>query len=300
MAPRRYSYDCGVEAQTSSAIRIALVANAASRTCDPERCAELLRSFGAEVEPFGIEEVDRAVAARADRLVVAGGDGSLALPAAAAGAAVTPVALLPAGTANDFARRMGLPLDLGAACELAVRGSRMVDMELGWMGERPFVNVASAGLPGPAARTAKAWKKPLGTLGYVAGALAAGMTAPAIPVEVECDGARVFEGDVWQVTVAASGAFGAGARIEEADPHDGALEVVAIAAGPRPGLVALAYRLRAGSLSRHARAQRSRCDRARVRVPPETEFNVDGEVLLGDSAEFRGQAAAFRLVVPSL
>jgi diacylglycerol kinase (ATP) len=228
---------------------------------------------------------------------VAGGDGSIAPAAGAAGAADIPLALIPAGTANDFAHRMGLPLDLAAACRLAVRGTTLRDMELGWMEKRPFVNVASAGLPAPAARTARAWKKPLGALGYAAGAVVAGATASAVPVAVECQDGTVFEGEAWQVTVAASGAFGAGARIPEADPSDGALELVAVAAGPRLGLVALAYRLRSGGLARHRKAHRRRCTSAVVRVPDATEWNVDGELVTAGASRFRGQAEAFRLVV---
>ena len=284
-------------ASVGSALRVALVANAASRRCTPDVCVDRLQSLGAEVELFAIDELERAVAAGADRLVVAGGDGSIAPVAAAAGRAGTPLALLPAGTANDFARRMGLPLDIAAAARLAVRGTRLERLELGWMDDRPFVNVASAGLPAPAARTATAWKKPLGTVGYAAGALAAGITARAVTVEVSCDEGTLFAGEAWQVTVAASGAFGAGARIEEADPHDGELEVVAVEAGPRPGLVALAYRLRRGSLGDHQRARHARCRRAAVSVPGRTEFNVDGEVVESGPARFRAEADAFSLVV---
>lgn len=279
------------------ATRVALVANAGSRSCDPGTCADRLRALGAEVERFAIDEVERAAAAAADRIVVAGGDGSIAVAAAAAGAAGTPLALLPTGTANDFARRLDLPLDLEAACRLAVNGTETAPMELGWMDERPFVNVASAGLPGPAARTAKRWKKALGPLGYAAGALVAGITARAVCVEVSCEEGTLFDGDAWQVTVAASGAFGAGARIDEADPHDGKLEVIAVEAGPRPGLVALAYRLRAGNLSAHPRGAHARCKDAAVRLPETTEFNVDGEIVETASARFRGQADAFSLVV---
>jgi diacylglycerol kinase (ATP) len=274
------------------------VANPRSGSCDPDEVAERLRSFGARVEPFEVGEAERAAAAGCDRLAVAGGDGSIAPAAAAAGAAGIPLAVIPAGTANDFARRMGLPADLAAACRLAVCGESLRELELGWIEERPFVNVASAGLPGPAARRAKRWKKPLGPLGYAAGALAAGATASAVPVAVECEGDTVFDGEAWQVTVAASGAFGAGANIAEADPHDGALEVVAVQAGPRPGLVALAYRLRSGRLARHRKARRRRCASAVVRVPDGTEWNVDGEIVSGGTSRFRGEAEAFRLVSP--
>ncbi|MDQ5834410.1 MAG: acylglycerol kinase family protein, partial [Actinomycetota bacterium] len=72
------------------AVRVALVANAGSSSCDPDQCAEWLRTFGAEVELFAIDELEQAVASGADRLVVAGGDGSIAPVAAAAGRAGTP------------------------------------------------------------------------------------------------------------------------------------------------------------------------------------------------------------------
>jgi diacylglycerol kinase (ATP) len=281
----------------SRPLRLALVANPDSRAGDPDGVAERLRALGAEVELFEMADAARAAVADADRIVVAGGDGSIAPAAAAAGAAGRPLALVPLGTANDFARRMEIPRDLAAACRLAVGGTRAHEIELGWMDERPFVNVASAGLPAPAARAARAWKKPLGALSYAAGALVAGLTASAVPVTVQCGSATVFEGEAWQVTVAASGAFGAGARIAEADPHDGALEVVAVAAGPRPGLVGLAYRLRSGSLGRHRRARQRRCRDALVRVPEGTEWNVDGEIVTAGSSRFSGQAKAFSLIL---
>jgi diacylglycerol kinase (ATP) len=278
--------------------KIALVANAASRSGSPDVWAERLRGLGADVELFAVDEAERAAAAGADRLAVAGGDGSVAPAAAAAGAAGLPLALIPAGTANDFAVRMGLPSEPHEACRLAVHGTRLLEPELGWMDGRPFVNVASAGLPGPAARIARAWKRPLGTLGYAAGALVAGATAKPVSAAVECRGATLFEGAAWQVTVAASGAFGAGARIAEADPQDGALEVVAVAAGPRRRLVALGYRLRSGgSLHGLEGTRQGRCENAVVRVPDRTEWNVDGELVRSGTARFRGEADAFRLVV---
>ena len=277
---------------------LALVANERSGASNPALCAERLRSFGAEVRRFDIEELEEAVACGADRIVVAGGDGSIASVAAAAGAAGIPLAVVPAGTANDFARRIGLPDGLGAACRLAVHGRRLRSLELGWMNdERPFVNVASAGLPAPAAERARSWKDRLGPLAYAAGAVTAGLSAKPLTCLVECDGQTLLAGEAWQVTVAASGAFGAGATIEEADPSDGALEVVAIEAGSRLGLLDVAYHLRSGDLTRHPRAHHKRCDHVEVRVPDCTRFNVDGELVTEGDARFTAVRAAFRLVV---
>ena len=281
-----------------AATTVALVANERSGASNAALVAERLRSFGAEVRSFDIDALEEAVAWGADRVVVAGGDGSIAPVAAAAGAAETPLAVVPVGTANDFARRLELPDSLTAACRLAVRGTVVRPLELGWMNdERPFVNVASAGLPAPAAQRASSWKDRLGPLAYAAGALSAGLSAKPLTCLVECDGRELLAGEAWQVTVAASGAFGAGAAVEEADPSDGALEVVAIEAGPRLGLVSLAYRLRSGRVTSHPRAFHCHCAHAEVQVPDCTRFNVDGELVTEGDARFRAVKDAFRLVV---
>ena len=281
-----------------AATTVALLANEDSGSSNPTLCAERLRSLGAEVLSFGLDELDDAVACGADRVVVAGGDGSIAPVAAAAGAAGIPLAVVPSGTANDFATRLELPDGLTAACRVAVRGTRLRSLELGWMNEtRPFVNVASAGLPAPAADRASSWKDRLGPLAYAAGALTAGLNAKPITCLVRCEGRELLAGQAWQVTVAASGAFGAGASVPEADPSDGTLDVVAIEAGPRLGLISLAYRLRSGSLTSHPRAYHARCEYAEVQVPARTRFNVDGELVTAGAARFRAVKAAFRLVV---
>jgi diacylglycerol kinase (ATP) len=277
---------------------VALVANERAGSSNPGVCAERLRAFGAELTRFDIDEIEDAVASGADRIVVAGGDGSIGPVAAAAGRAGIPLAVVPAGTANDFARRMGLPDSVTAACRLAVHGRQLRSLELGWMNDmRPFVNAASAGLPGPAAEQASSWKDRLGPLAYAAGAVVAGLNAKPLTCLVECDGEELLAGEAWQVTVAASGAFGAGVTVEEADPSDGALDVIAIEAGPRLGLVSLAYHLRRGDLTRHPRAYHKHCDKAEVQVPDYTRFNVDGELVTEGDARFRAVKGAFRLVI---
>jgi diacylglycerol kinase (ATP) len=283
---------------TQTRTTVALVANERAGSNDAAHCADRLVAFGADVLRFDVDETDDAAASGANRVVVAGGDGSIGPAAAAAGKAGIPLAVVPAGTANDFARRMGLPDGITAACRLAVHGTTLKSMELGWMNdERSFVNVASAGLPAPAAERAGGWKDNLGPLAYAAGALSAGVTAKPLTCLVLCNGRELLAGEAWQVTVAASGAFGAGASIEEADPTDGALEVVAIEAGSRAGLVILAYHLRRGTLTSHPRAYHGHCDEVEIQVPDCTRFNVDGEVVTEGDARFRAVKGAFRLVI---
>src|SRR3954447_24928388 len=123
---------------SSARVRLALVANVKSgRHLEPARVAALLG--GAAV--FGLDELARI--SDVDRIVVSGGDGSIAPVAERAGALGVPLAVIPAGTANDFARANGIPSDLRAAAELAVQGTTLRSLELGRLSTgRPFVNVA--------------------------------------------------------------------------------------------------------------------------------------------------------------
>lgn len=140
---------------------IALVANPDSGDGAAGRAERLLRA-GAEVEVFPPDRAEAAAASGAERVAIAGGDGSIAAAASAAGKAGIPVAVIPTGTANDFAAAAGLPGDVEQACALALRGGRRRRMDLARLGERPFVNVAGAGLPPSAARRASGLKSALG------------------------------------------------------------------------------------------------------------------------------------------
>ena len=102
--------DAGEPARAATAV--ALVANERSGSSDPALRGAAGRRSAPRSGASASRSSRRAVASGADRVVVAGGDGSIAPVAAAAGAAGIPLAVVPAGTANDFARRLGLPDDL--------------------------------------------------------------------------------------------------------------------------------------------------------------------------------------------
>lgn len=80
-------------------------------------------------------------------ILVAGGDGTInyVVNAMKHAGIDLPLAMLPAGTANDFARLLGVPSDVPKACRLLLAGSeRRID--LGIVNGQYFVNVFSCGL----------------------------------------------------------------------------------------------------------------------------------------------------------
>jgi diacylglycerol kinase (ATP) len=255
----------------------------------------MLSKHGADVLPVALDRATAAAASGAERVVVAGGDGSIGPAAEAAAEAGMPLAVIPVGTANDFARALEIPLDPEEACRLAARGTQTRRLELAWIDSRPFVNVASAGLAPVAARKARGLKRALGPLAYSVGAVRAALGARPVRCRVRCEGDPSFEGSAWQVSVAVTGAFGAGASVDS-DPADGRLDVVVIEAGSRARLVAHAYRLRAGRIESQPAVRSRRCRDAELDTDGRTWFNVDGELVDAKDARFRVQAGAFEVV----
>lgn len=278
---------------------IALLVNKGSGGgVDAGELAARIRDAGADVRAFDRTERELAEAAGPDRVAVAGGDGSVGQAAELAGRLGVPLAVIPAGTANNFAAAAGLPTDLGDACRLAARGERTEPMELGHAGEAPFINLASAGMAPVAAERSSRWKRALGPAAYSVGAVAAALTTPPLECAVTARGRREFAGRAWQVMVAITGAFGAGFRVEDTDSADGALDLVVLRAGPRADLMRRGWWIRRGRIATQPGAVQARAPAFDVEVAEGTRYNVDGEVLELGPTRFSVEAGAFELVVP--
>jgi diacylglycerol kinase family enzyme len=78
------------------------------------------------------------------RVLVAGGDGTVATAAAVACETKLELAVLAAGTLNHFARDLRVPLEFEEALELAASGSTS-PVDLGFVNDRPFLNTSSVG-----------------------------------------------------------------------------------------------------------------------------------------------------------
>lgn len=281
-------------------MHLTLVANTdAGAGTDADAIADALRAQGADVRLLDIEDAARAARGACDRVVVAGGDGSLGVVAAVAGPANLPIAVIPTGTANDFARALELPGDRAAAVALAAdpaAGSRSV--ELAHAGRRPFLNAASCGLSVIAARRAEPLKRRLGPLAYAVGAVQAGLTGRPRHARVIAGDEVVHDGPAWQVLVAASGSFGGGSGIAVADPTDGQLDVVVLEAGSRLALIRRAFGLRSGRVTEQPGVTHARARRIEVKVSGGTRWNVDGEVCQLGAVVFTGERDAVEVIVP--
>jgi YegS/Rv2252/BmrU family lipid kinase len=142
------------------------------------------------------------------------------------------LAVLPGGRGNDFARKLGIPSDPAAACELIAAG-RERRIDLAEAGGRTYLGIASAGLDSDVQVIANSTRLPLGPPVYLYGTLRALASWKPARWDVAVDGTPLtFTG--YSVAVANSGVFGGGMYLApDARMDDGTLEVVLLEDAPR-------------------------------------------------------------------
>ena len=114
-----------------------------------QAASDALRELGTfNVEECGPDslddQIDQAVASGADRVVVAGGDGTIAKAASVLVGKPTALGIVPGGTLNHFARDHGIPTDHKEAAKAAADGEATTT-DVAYLNERLFLNTSSVG-----------------------------------------------------------------------------------------------------------------------------------------------------------
>jgi diacylglycerol kinase family enzyme len=127
--------------------RIPAIVNIASGSAEEAR--KVLEAGDAfEVHAVQPDAIARTVAevvdAGARRVLVSGGDGTIATAAAALLERPAELAILPGGTLNHFARDLGVSAEASEALELAVEGT-LRGVDVGLVNGRVFLNTSSVG-----------------------------------------------------------------------------------------------------------------------------------------------------------
>jgi YegS/Rv2252/BmrU family lipid kinase len=233
----------------------------------------------------------------APMVIVGGGDGSLSANVDYFLGSKTVFAFLPLGTANSFARTLGIPLDLDGAIETIARGE-VRDIDLGCIDGDYFLNNAAIGLAPMVAETVPhGLKRSFGRLGYLlwAGWSAASFKAFRLRVD---DGHKVHR--LWATEVRiANGRFHGGMElIESADLESGEIVVQAVQGRSLFGL-ARSYLASAFKPARRQETVREIRGKAlKIDTRPHLRVSIDGEVGPETPIEVTIAPGAVRIVAP--
>ena len=290
----------------------ALIVNARSRTGEKafDKASKLLSSLGVEVgasyalhDPARLPEtVKQAVNEEHDPIILGGGDGSVSSTVDFLAHHHSTLALLPLGTANDFARTLEIPENLQAACEAIAHG-KVVNVDLGLAGNNFYVNVASVGLAAEVTRQlSPQLKKSIGPLAYPVAALKAFFKHEPFAARLSFpDGEHkpVDYGRLLQVAVGNGRFYGGGMVVApEAGIDDRRLDIYAIELGRRRDLIGVARYLKSGNIIRSESVGHYQTERVRLETEPDLAVNIDGEVVARTPQDFSVVRNALKVLVP--
>ncbi|MBB3763271.1 YegS/Rv2252/BmrU family lipid kinase [Sphingomicrobium lutaoense] len=284
-----------------------LVVNAMSRRGAEqyEEARRLLEEAGVRlIESHAVENGDdlrptvRKAVKKAGMVIVGGGDGTISSFIGEFEGEDCVLAVLPMGTANSFARSLGLPLELEDVARVIAKGeSRAID--IGSINGETFANVAAIGLSPLIADTIPdALKRWLGIFGYIVWAIRIAFSFSAFRLTIESEGSRTVT-HASEVRIA-NGSFHGGVElVEEAEMDDARITVDAVT-GKSMWRLALNWIL----VLLHLKSQKRTMIEVEapefwIETDPPRDISIDGEIRASTPAKVEVVPQAVRVVVPA-
>jgi YegS/Rv2252/BmrU family lipid kinase len=220
-------------------------------------------------------------------IIIGGGDGTIS----------SVFGVLPLGTANSFARTLGIPLDLTGAIDVLVNG-KVANVDLGKINDDYFANGSSIGMPAIVGRaTPHSLKKWLGRGAYVL--VAASKFIRYVPFRciVTINGHQTsFE--ALDVVIASGGYQGGVLVARQANPSDGKI-VIHILKGPSKWALAKDWaRIALGVPFGPADLEVLRVPELTIDAVPKQHVAVDGEVITQTPIQVSVARNALLLMAP--
>ena len=249
-------------------------------------------------------KVFNAVSAGAEKMMVAGGDGSIHEVVNGILRSNRPVELgvIPIGTGNDFAKACSIPLDWNdAVAELAARIENKTParpIDAGRMNDRFFANGAGIGFDAKVTRIARDIRWRVGDFVYLAAVFKAmidGVTTPQVTMRF---GGRTIEGPITLANVSNGAWVGGMFHIAPmARNDDGELDLIIAGEVSRLRIIALLPKLMHGSHIKEPEITHSRVTRCEITAAAPVPSHLDGEVQpLQTSFEIEVLRGALRLM----
>jgi YegS/Rv2252/BmrU family lipid kinase len=244
-------------------------------------------------------ELARAATAAGETAVAFGGDGLVGAVAGALNDTVGVLGVLPGGRGNDFARVLGIPLEPVAACRVLATGV-VRSLDLGEVGGRTFIGIASCGFDSEANRIANETRVVRGNLVYAYAALRALISWRSARFEVQLDGGERRTIIGYTVAAANSKAYGGGMMLApDASLEDGLLDIVITGEVSKLGFLRGLPKVFKGAHVGEAGVSVVRAAEMRVSADRPFTMYADGDPIAELPAVVRALPGAVRVIVPA-
>lgn len=213
------------------------------------------------------------------------------------------LAILPLGTANDFAGTLEIPIDVSIASALVARSHNYVPVDIiqvkSGTDVKYFANVAAGGNSVKVTEEmTPEMKEKWGAYCYLRGAVSVMGELESYRITAQLDQERIEDLHTWAVIVA-NGKTNAG-RIPvapHASPNDGLLDVILIQDGTVADLVEIVSGAIFGNYLECEQVIFRQCRSLTLRSTPGMRFTMDGEMVDYEPLQFEVQPGAIEMLV---
>ena len=306
--PSRRAKKAALQRTIEDTRRAVLIVNTRSRQAAQvyADAKKLLAEAGIELEAsYPVRNAERLheivreeIAKGSQFIIVGGGDGTISSVVDHFAHTDVVFGVLPLGTANSFARTLGIPLDLPGAVDVLVNG-KIADVDLGKINNDYFANGSSIGMPSIIGRaTPHALKKWLGRGAYFLVGMAKFAHYKPFRCVVTVDGEeRVF--DALDVRIANGGYQGGVLVAPEADLESGRI-VLHVLEGPSKWALAREWaRVALGAPFGPGKINILTGRKLTIATDPTQHVAIDGEVITRTPIQVSVARNALLLMVPT-
>ncbi|MHA4843286.1 diacylglycerol/lipid kinase family protein [Flavitalea antarctica] len=207
-----------------------------------------------------------------DRVVAAGGDGTVKMAAEVVMGTDIPLGIIPAGSANGMAKELGIPLDPAGALELSITGEPK-PLDLIFINDEYCIHLSDIGLNAEMLEHFEQFDT-RGFFGYARALVKMLGRHQFMRINLQANN-RVYKRKVVMAVIANASKYGTGAVINPSgDPSDGEFEVVMVR---RLGLLELLKMIVTGKPLPKSKTEVIKCKRMKLTSSRPYPFQVDGE-----------------------
>lgn len=237
-----------------------------------------------------------------DIIIACGGDGTV--NEVAAGIAMSekkiPVAILSAGTVNDFANHMNLPENMDEFFDM-IENEKIIDIDLGKANDNYFVNVAASGiLTDIGYKVQPEAKAVFGRMAYYVEGMREIPRNGIEPIKVKFESEEYNkEEDIMLFVVSNSASIGGFKKLApDASVSDGLLDVVIIKKSDIPDLAQIFINIFSGEHVNHPNVSYFKTQNLKVTTDEKLTIDIDGEYGGKLPAEFKVKPSGMQIFVP--
>ena len=241
-----------------------------------------------------------AIQEKPEAIIAVGGDGTLFEIANGMAGSDVPLLFVSSGTGNDFVRVLNLPKDPIAALKLQL-DTPLCKIDIGKMNDTYFLNVSGTGFDVEVLRYVDAFKdRYSGLKAYMYALVKAIRNYRPMTAYVSFDGGEELRMQFAILSVGNGRYIGGGMNaVPDAVVNDGLFDVVIVKPVKKIMILPLIAFYIAGKHVRMKLAKVQRCKKLRIRRE-DTTFNLDGELICSNVAEYQILPGALNVRIPNL